>query len=273
MILQGNEITIHKGETFTLDYLIKNKDNSPYIISNKLSNPYYLLSLSTTRYYQQDRMLRNYWLNLANNLLFTNTVAIDITKFKTSAVDGEQCYTSFSDLGTSLPYGYIDGVLYDFTADLTGENADEYKSEYATSFYYNYTIFCVTNVDGSVEYKYFQLSSYSSTSGVYEKYECRFVKTFLKDDTSTWVEQSYVYSINLVAGTDMLTYLKSVATLSEIAYSSDITLTDMFALLLTNNIKFDEHFSTQPLGNIDVTIPIITPTKVSVLSSINGGTL
>ena len=35
----NNEITIHRGETFSMDKVIQNKDGSPYIVSNRLVNP------------------------------------------------------------------------------------------------------------------------------------------------------------------------------------------------------------------------------------------
>ena len=63
----NNEITIHRGETFSMDKIIVNKDNSPYIISSKLRHPHWLLSISTTKYIQANRYIKNYWLDLHKN--------------------------------------------------------------------------------------------------------------------------------------------------------------------------------------------------------------
>lgn len=32
----NNELVIHRGETFSMDKVVQNKDGSPYIVSNKL---------------------------------------------------------------------------------------------------------------------------------------------------------------------------------------------------------------------------------------------
>ena len=38
-----NELKVYRGENFTIDKLLKNRDGSPYIISNELQNPYWLI--------------------------------------------------------------------------------------------------------------------------------------------------------------------------------------------------------------------------------------
>ena len=66
------------------------------------------------------------------------------------------------------------------------------------------------------------------------KYEFRITCPFTQDITSEWVEQSYVYSMTLMSG--------------ELPESGE-----------------------PPFANIDTVQPLLTPTKLSVLSSINGG--
>ena len=66
------------------------------------------------------------------------------------------------------------------------------------------------------------------------KYEFRITCPFTQDITSKWVEQSYVYSMTLMSG--------------ELPASGE-----------------------PPFANIDTVQPLLTPTKLSVLSSINGG--
>ena len=73
----NNEVVIHRGETFSMDKLVENKDGSPYIVSNKLQNPYVLVSVSTTRYEQNKRYLLNQWLPLSNKVRFSITDPID----------------------------------------------------------------------------------------------------------------------------------------------------------------------------------------------------
>lgn len=66
-------IKAYRGETFTIDKVIRNLDGSPYIISNELQNPYFLLSVSNSEYAQDNRFSRNYWLSLENFPRFTLT--------------------------------------------------------------------------------------------------------------------------------------------------------------------------------------------------------
>ena len=61
MTLKGNEMTVQRGETFTIDRLIVNRDGSPFIISSKYKNPYILLTVASTKYNQNNRYVANWW--------------------------------------------------------------------------------------------------------------------------------------------------------------------------------------------------------------------
>lgn len=71
----------------------------------------------------------------------------------------------------------------------------------------------------------------------WQDYECRIIHKFLQQYTGEWVERSYFYNIDLVDGTK-----------NENASSGE-----------------------RPLENISELIPILEPTKVSVLSNLKGG--
>lgn len=207
----NNEITIHRGETFSMDKIIVNKDNSPYIISSKLRHPYWLLSISTTKYIQANRYIKNYWLDLSNFPRFESTQPVDIADFKTSASGDENMYTDFSDMTydestNTIATGYIDGVHVSYSPT----DAVFYKE-----------------TDDGVEYKY-----YNVATGKWLDYYCRIIVRFSTADTNEWVEQSYVYSIDLVDG--------------------------------------DATEGERPII-VDWKIPILIPTKLSVLSNIQGG--
>lgn len=68
----------------------------------------------------------------------------------------------------------------------------------------------------------------------WKDYECRIVCKFLQSITKDWIERSYVYSIELVDGTK-------------------------------------SENPNKPLKNFSEVIPILTPTKLSVLSNLKGG--
>lgn len=216
----NNELVIHRGETFSMDKVVQNKDGSPYIVSNKLKNPYVLVAVSTTRYDQNKRYLLNQWLPLTDKPRFSITDPIDLTSFKTDVNGTVSKYTSFDDVNIRKP------VLGSGGKDciVSGYIGDRFV------FYdYDDCVLYLENEQGIKEYRYWNLEQ----EGLL-KYEFRITCPFTQDITSEWVEQSYVYSMTLMSG--------------ELPASGE-----------------------PPFANIDTVQPLLIPTKLSVLSSINGG--
>lgn len=89
MRLRGKEIIVHRGETFTLDMSIRNRDGSPFIISKDMKNPHLLLSIASSKYSQSQRYLKNWWISLEHVPKFKLTVPIEIEEFTTTAVPNE----------------------------------------------------------------------------------------------------------------------------------------------------------------------------------------
>lgn len=95
-------------------------------------------------------------------------------------------------------------------------------------------VFYLTNFEGKKEYKYYNTNTDKNGQVIgWTNYRCRLVKHFLSEDTEQWTAQNYVYSIQLVSGV--------------LAESGD-----------------------RPLSKFDNTVDILSPTKLSVLSSIGG---
>ena len=216
----NNELVIHRGETFSMDKVIQNKDGSPYIVSNKLKNPYVLVAVSTTRYDENKRYLLNQWLPLIDKARFSITDPIDLTSFKTDVNGTVSKYTSFDDVNIRKPVigsGGKDCIVSGYIGD-------------RFVFYdYDDCVLYLENEQGIKEYRYWNLEH----EGLL-KYEFRITCPFTQDITSQWVEQSYVYSMTLMSG--------------ELPESGE-----------------------PPFANIDTVQPLLIPTKLSVLSSINGG--
>ena len=216
----NNELVIHRGETFSMDKVVQNKDGSPYIVSNKLKNPYVLVAVSTTRYDQNKRYLLNLWLPLTDQARFSITEPIDLTSFKTDVNGTVSKYTSFDDVNIRKPVigsGGKDCIVSGYIGD-------------RFVFYdYDDCVLYLENEQGIKEYRYWNLEH----EGLL-KYEFRITCPFTQDITSQWVEQSYVYSMTLMSG--------------ELPESGE-----------------------PPFANIDTVQPLLIPTKLSVLSSINGG--
>ena len=78
MRTNNNELIVHRGETFTIDKFIQNRDGSPYIVSSQLNNLYWVLSVSSTLYDQRNRYVKNWWLSLKDTKKFFLTVPINI---------------------------------------------------------------------------------------------------------------------------------------------------------------------------------------------------
>jgi hypothetical protein len=80
MRLNGNEITIVRGESFSIDRTIVNRDGSPYIISNRLRNPHILITVADNAFLSKASKVYKYFLSLADAPLFTVTNPVDIKK-------------------------------------------------------------------------------------------------------------------------------------------------------------------------------------------------
>lgn len=130
MQLRGKEIIVHRGETFTLDMSIKNRDGTPFIIDKELSNCYLLFSISSSKYTQSNRYLKNWWLDLANVPKFNSTIPVKIAEFtynNLAADDEGYAYVYVSTEDGVTKYKYWDGakfVDYDFRIKKTFLNTD-----------------------------------------------------------------------------------------------------------------------------------------------------
>lgn len=220
MQVRGTDITVHRGEMFSMDYLLVNRNGAPYIFpkSSSVKNPHFLLTIASTKYLQDGRYLKNYWLKIPEDMRFVNTNPND---------------------AVAEPNG-VPG------------NAD------AKDYIY-YKI-----VDGKKKYRRW-------TGKEFVDYEFRFTKTFTTPETLQWTAQSYVYSINYVDGELMLDYLTEL-------YKQNISLEDVPTSkydLYTALVKFDDKYSSieyeRELHDTPISIPIVTPSKLSVIDEVQGG--
>lgn len=81
MRINGNDLIVYRGETFTIDRSVFNRDDSPFVISNQLENPYILVNVSSATYTQSNRYVRNWWLDLSDLRRFYSTNAIELDNF------------------------------------------------------------------------------------------------------------------------------------------------------------------------------------------------
>ena len=224
-----HSIKAYRGESFTIDKTIRNNDGSPYIISNELQNPYFLLSVSNTKYSQENRFVRNYWLSLEDFPRFTLTTPINSEDVENWSSDA-----TINDLLIN-----VDGELCTMDAS-----------------------FAVINDDGTYLY-------WDTETSSWKNYECRLVKTFTSDDTKDWSAQTYLYSIQLVSGIKQRSYLENLATSYNISFSSVIPGdTNWDAPLYTSDeelVNLLEKAGHVFPDGYDVNVPIVNPEAYSIL--------
>lgn len=187
MRILGTDIYAQRNEAFTIDYTVHNADGSPFIVSSELENPYILLSVASTNYKQDNRYIKNYWLDLTNYPRFYGTNAFDLTSLKTSSGGSTPMYTSFAST-TYYASIEIGGVTY------TDVVAYGYIGTELKVFHSDDSVFSCPNSQGVLEYKY------SNSSHVWQDYVFRIIAPFTQEAMSELVEQSYVYSVHLVSG-------------------------------------------------------------------------
>jgi hypothetical protein len=220
MKLRGNEMTIQRGETFSIDRTIVNRDGSPFIVSSEYDNPYLLITVSSTRYDVEKRYRVNWWLDLKDLPRFQYTRPKRIPSFDVISV------------------------------------IDDEPGEY---LYY---------VDDVTKCKYFD------EDNEWHDYEFRVVHHFQNHITRDWVEQSYVYSIQLVSGMNTLEYLEELykRVIDDTIKGGSLSLEELY-LEIKN---FDETLVkdldiSKPITTFDTVQIILEPTKLTVMSDLNGG--
>lgn len=162
MKINGTNITIVRGESFTLDYSFVNKDGSPFIISNQLAHPYLLISVVSNTFNTDNTYKHNVWCDANVYYRFKSTTAIEIPN-------------------TS----YFDPVTYpNKGVDVTGR---EYCND------------CVFKSVADGKYYVYKYESQPGAGNAgYYVYDTRLIYTFDSEITKDWTSQTYYYKIALV---------------------------------------------------------------------------
>ena len=201
MRVYNHEITIRRGEAFTVDKTIRNQDGSPYIIpkfavdesGNDTAEPYFVITVSDAIYPNADNVVYRQFLRVKDAFpTFRETNPVDIRLFTDQA--GNQLYPTFKHLSLGPPGGFIgennviytddDGVIsYDPGPSGTFESQSEAPCTQAL-FY--------TVINGVKEYRWW------TGKGGWQPYECRLSSLIPHDETINWKEGNYYYSIDLI---------------------------------------------------------------------------
>lgn len=273
-----NDITIHRGDTFTMDKSFVNVNNEPYVVSSELRNPFVLLTVSNSKYNQLERYLKNWWLDLQNYPRFIDT---NVVKAETDEV----AWTSWPVLPLSgrpdLPDGYAWG-----TSDLPVSTHKTTGGE--TLYYLNDAVFYITMPTGERKYGYpcatrtsTGTDTYSYEFYSYYDYDFRIVKAFLSEDTLTWIEKLYTYSIFLMSGQTVREYLLQEVNKwnidnpnDQIAVTDSMSNIDIYNILIGKGVQLIDTIDYYgEYSIIDTSVPLLPSSKLMVLSTLNGGSL
>lgn len=264
MRLNGREITIHTGESFGLNFELRNRDGSPYIISSSLNNPYYLLSISNTKFKQNERYVVNHWAITPQwSPRFIVTRAVDVTDPNYNGA-----YLNYESGWTNVTPPSYPGV--------GNYTIKSYSRGGVTYYYYADYVYYYEDSNGNRTYKYWRGtdSNTLATTGSWVEYSLSQTYTFSQQETSEWKASTYYYSLTLVAGQLMWNYLSSLASSLHLNnIPSYINTDELLYNYIKNNSDYqfpDDFDYKRSLGTYSDVIPLITPTAITVLTSING---
>jgi len=159
--LLGNEVYIKQGEVWPVDFEVLSKDGTPFMLPAPIRNPYVVVTLTSSRYEQQDRFVRNWWLDLSGIKAFFRS---------------EPLYVSAFD---------VDTILQEYP-ELTTDSSDE------LNYICNY-LFYTRDSQNKKVYSFVEIIMLPRWEG----YNFRIVTTL---DVSDLLEQTYLYDVKIVAG-------------------------------------------------------------------------
>ena len=254
----NNELLVYRNETFAIDRTVKMKSGAPYVVINELENPHILITVSSSKFQQKSAYKESYFLSLSDKPKFAITNPVDIQSIL-NAPNGESIYNDFPDDLTlisdsgSLVFmiGYYDGKEVGFEVDDA--------------------VFFLKTEDG-ILYKHWVPDEMTEGSkGAWKDYMFNFVKVFNKSETQRWVGQTYYYSVQLVSGKSTFNYLKELCLKYGIVVLSYDDTKSLYDKLCSKNAVFYDNFDVNnPIAKYDYLVPWLGPTKISVLSNLEG---
>ena len=254
MRILGTDIYAQRNETVGIDFTIQNPDGTPYIVSSELVNPYILFTIGSANFKQTNRYVKNYWLDLANYPRFYSTTPFDLNALMTSANGTTPAYNELPAVTDTIS-GYIGADFYSFTpSEIPDESVYKWKDSQGVRY-----IYAKSN------------TSNNETTYGWDNYSFRIIRAFTQNDMSNMVEQSYVYSIVLVSGEKMTSYLQGLCYANDIDYDEK-TNEQMYNELKAAGQTFAPGFDYEwIIGKFNVYSPIVAKSKFVISSAINGG--
>lgn len=235
MKVYRNDITIARGESFTIDRSIINRDGTPYVISSKLANPYFLITVASDRYDANGRMINNYWLSLVDQPRFLVTVPEE------RALD----WSNISNVNNDRVYYRIENgeIVSKYFAGLDDESADEY---------------------GWKDYKLQLIKTFlsSDTSNWVDKKYLYSIKLVSGEDTKTFLKDKYEYVFGITVPDEHLV---------DGRLSDDGKVWVYDELYKANAVEMENININRPIQNIDYRVIIQENSNIFVTLDLIGG--
>lgn len=258
MEMYGNEIKVHQGEDWNMDFLLSANqvEYIPFIISNKRKNPFFVVTVASTKYEKNNRYVKSWWNDILNPHN-ENDKPIPTFYQTTPYYIGE--YNSTDEL-PNIPTTetYETRLLYQYTLS-TDEVDNELGHKPYYYYYFNYEP--VEQEDGMVQ---------MVPNERVDEYECHIRFNFSSDDTGEWSGQEYLYQITLVSGELIEKVLSSIAFEHGMPedWPSDIKSQYQYVKTIWPNELQSDIDVTSPLGYIENTEVIVPPTKIEVFNNL-----
>lgn len=258
----GNDIYIQRGETWSLDFEVTNRNGDPYMLFKEWKNPYLAITVTAARYEQKGDFRRTWWLDMDNRWVEKEDGTFEIIPMK-RFTETNALYTEYHTIAQVV--SVYDRVILDKESPFDATN---------------FLFYTDSDSDDTRVYKYvkdYTLEGDRVEDEVWEEYNFRLIKQFATKD---WTEQNYLFDIKILAGESVEEYVHAKLVSQEETEIPDLLWTDVDTLTQIKRISdkttrkwVQEIFdSGQPLmPDFDTKNLVLYPTKLTVSTNIQGG--
>ena len=161
MRIIGNKLITRRNRGDTVNFALRYENGEPLIMYYLWDNPHFVMTIASSRYTQEQRYIKSWWVNLDDRRKFYNTeilLSIDADEYYKPELDPSE----FVGVNSQVVKTIVNGVSYYWYAGLP-ENSEIYEW---------------------LEYKPLPISI-----------------TFTVQNASEWIEQNYRWDCSIVVGT------------------------------------------------------------------------
>lgn len=191
----GNDIYIQRGETWSLDFTVRNDRGDPYMLFKQWENPYLVITVTAARYQQRGDFRQTWWLDMDNRWVEQADGTFEIVPMKRFQGTEALYITSFTPAGLEealQKYRYI-RLDADSDFDVT-----------------NYLFYTDVLNDGNRVYKYvdeYEHAGERIINATWTEYDFHIIKQF---NTKDWTEQNYLFDVKVLAGESVDEHIRGI---------------------------------------------------------------